>query len=234
MATVSNPYQHHSSQSASNLTSLPSTKNGPPSHRPSITRLNSSNVTSHIVGKAASSVNLQQFAATSLSGPPQAANFVSNRPATAESSLYQICLTLISRLKRVPGMQIYLDACENDHLLISTKCGSTPELVQEPRSPNASTTSLLIGNISAGNRIDPVTKVWRFLRMGSSLCALFNVLDPNNLLKANPPSNDVKASKRAVYDFVQGCKAELDYSDDELFTISNVFSDSTADLIKVS
>lgn len=47
-------------------------------------------------------------------------------------------------------------------------------------------------------------------------------------------TNDVKRCKRSVYDFVQGCKSELDYSDDELFTISNVFSDNTTDLLKVS
>jgi cell division control protein 24 len=245
MATMTSPYQHQASQSTSNLATVSSTRTGPPPvvHRPSFPRINSTSATSNVIGKAASAGNLQQLAAATAaaaaansasSGAPQAANFVSNRPANAESSLYQISLTLISRLERVPGMQVYLDACENDHLLQPSRdSGSTTDLTQEIRSPTASTTSLLIGNISAGNRVDPVTKLWRFLRMGSSLCALFNGLNPKNPLKAGPPSNDVKASKRAVYDFVQGCKAELDYSDDELFTISNVFSDSTADLIKV-
>lgn len=85
----------------------------------------------------------------------------------------------------------------------------------------------------AHDKLDAVTIVWRFFRLGSSLCALFNLLEPNALLKDAFP-DDVKASKRAVYDFVLGCKAELGYSDDQLFTISNVFSDNTHDLLKVS
>lgn len=83
-----------------------------------------------------------------------------------------------------------------------------------------------------GKRIDPVTHLWHFFRFGFSLCALFNTLNPQTPLKVNV-TEDIKICKRSVYDFVQACKSELDYSDDELFTISNVYSDNTTDLIKV-
>lgn len=86
--------------------------------------------------------------------------------------------------------------------------------------------------IPLGKRIDPVTHLWQFFRLGSSLCALFNALQPRNPLNVVVTS-DVKTCKRSVYDFVQGCKSELEYSDDELFTISNVYSDNTTDLLKV-
>lgn len=240
MSTLASPYQHHTSQSASNLVpavSGPAKMMPPPlatGQRPAFNRMNSAAPSAaSTLGKPASAGNLklleaQSAAAAAQRAPQPAANLLSNRPATAESSLFQMSLTLISRLERVPGMQVYLDACENDYNSLESPSS------EEVKSPTASSTSLLIGNISAGNKVDPVTKLWRFLRMGSSLCALFNVLNPNNRLKAGAPSNDVKSSKRAVYDFVQGCKAELGYSDDELFTISTVFSDSTTDLIKVS
>lgn len=87
--------------------------------------------------------------------------------------------------------------------------------------------------IPLGKRIDPVTHLWQFFRLGSSLCALFNALQPHNPLNVVVTS-DVKTCKRSVYDFVQGCKSELEYADDELFTISNVYSDNTTDLLKVS
>lgn len=83
-----------------------------------------------------------------------------------------------------------------------------------------------------GKRIDPVTHLWQFFRLGFSLCALFNALSPQTPLKVNV-TEDIKICKRSVYDFVQGCKSELDYSDEELFTISNIYSDNTSDLLKV-
>ncbi|ODQ63204.1 hypothetical protein NADFUDRAFT_84393 [Nadsonia fulvescens var. elongata DSM 6958] len=81
-------------------------------------------------------------------------------------------------------------------------------------------------------QIDPVTQLCRFFRLGYTLCILFNTLGPENPLAVNINSS-IKSCKRSVYDFLQGCQAELGYSDDELFTISNVFSDITADLMKV-
>lgn len=83
-----------------------------------------------------------------------------------------------------------------------------------------------------GRRVDPVTHLWQFFRLGSSLCALFNALQPKTQLNV-VVTTDVKRCKRSLYDFVQGCKSELGYPDDELFTISNVFSDNTTDLLKV-
>uniref|UniRef100_A0A060T2M6 ARAD1A02662p n=1 Tax=Blastobotrys adeninivorans TaxID=409370 RepID=A0A060T2M6_BLAAD len=123
-------------------------------------------------------------------------------------SLYQICCTLRERFESIPGLEPYVAACYE-------QAQNTPAVFLNP---------------DAG--LDAVSFVWTFVRLGASLCALFNILGPSTILKSDIPV-DVKAAKRAVYDFVQGLKAELGYHDDELFTISDVFSDSTGDLMKV-
>lgn len=140
-----------------------------------------------------------------------------NRPAEADGSLYQVCATLKARLERVPGLQRYFDASASEEMF-------------ERRGSAAYVPT--IGAVPPGKQADPVTQLWRFFRLGSSLCALFNALGPNTPLDADIV-DDAKACKRDVYHFVQACKAELGYSDEELFTISNVFSDNTSDLLKV-
>jgi cell division control protein 24 len=128
-----------------------------------------------------------------------------------------VCSTLKTRLERVPGLQRYFEASARDDSF-------------ERRGSAACLPA--IGAIPPGKQADPVTQMWRFFRLGSSLCALFNALGPNSRLDADIV-DDPKACKRGVYHFVQACKAELGYSDEELFTISNVFSDNTSDLLKV-
>lgn len=157
------------------------------------------------------------------SGPLTPASFNSNRPAKFENSLFHICHNLKQRFETIPSLKPFLDTC---YVPFEDRKGSTSTL-------NTTAATQLNSGLVAHDKLDPVTVIWRFFRLGSSLCALFNLLEPNALLKDSLPT-DVKASKRAVYDFVQGCKAELGYSDDQLFTISNVFSDNTHDLLKVS
>ncbi|CAN6614309.1 hypothetical protein TRVA0_005S03906 [Trichomonascus vanleenenianus] len=155
--------------------------------------------------------------------PLSAPSLVSNKPASSSTSLYQICVHLKERVETIPCLQLFADSCYAPvSMRNSMSSQSSVSVVQTPAARDA----LLVP------RIDPVTFIWRFFRLGSSLCALFNILEPRTPLKDALP-DDVKASKRAVYDFVQGCKAELDYNDEDLFTISNVFSDNTSDLLKV-
>ncbi|KAK7206137.1 hypothetical protein BZA70DRAFT_294438 [Myxozyma melibiosi] len=50
-----------------------------------------------------------------------------------------------------------------------------------------------------------------------------------------PPSQqDLKTCKRGVYEFVHACKLRLGFADEDLFTVMNVFSDDTTDLLKVT
>ncbi|ANB15608.1 Rho family guanine nucleotide exchange factor CDC24 [Sugiyamaella lignohabitans] len=226
-------------------------------------------------------------------GPMPIASLVSNRPADGSESLFQICLALKERLELVPGLQVYLDACETDFedgnaydqsgnnangttavaaagsaatglgLGLSTNIGGHDRIASRASSNmtspylsgsgdfsgNGSPASTLksppmgsgsgfapqlntVAAVPPGMKIDPVTHVWRFLRMGTSLCALYNALNPPTPLPAGV-SNDLKVAKRALYAFIQACKSELEYSDDQLFTISNVYSESTSVLIKV-
>lgn len=135
-----------------------------------------------------------------------------NAPSTSNPSLFQLADHLQARLGSVPGLTPFL-----------TMCAGLP-------GPLHNSVSAPV--IPPGKHIDPVTHLWQFFRLGSSLCALFNALHPKTPLNV-VVTNDVKTCKRSVYDFVQACKSELAYADDQLFTISNVFSDNTTDLLKV-
>lgn len=127
-------------------------------------------------------------------------------------SLFQLADRLHERLLSVPGLSPFL-----------AMCAQQPDFAHNPVPSSV---------VPPGKRIDPVSHLWQFFRLGSSLCALFNALSPKTPLTV-VVTNDVKTCKRSVYDFVQACKSELNYPDDELFTISNVFSDNTTDLLKV-
>lgn len=180
---------------------------------------------------------------------------------TESSSLFQIASNIKERLEDVPGISYFLDLCVTGNFpvdpVLTGDNKSAPVAATTMPSPAAinrnstdshassslerSSSTLALSSISStssssflplGKRVDPVTHLWQFFRLGSSLCALFNALKPKTLLNV-VVTTDVKRCKRSLYDFVQGCKSELGYPDDELFTISNVFSDNTTDLLKV-
>lgn len=176
----------------------------------------------------------------STSTLPIAAPMASNKVPTESSSLFQIAATIKDRLEDVPGISYFLDLCITGNLpdqSQNTNTDSNRDSTDSQSSTllerSSSTLALTSAFVPLGKRIDPVTHLWQFFRLGSSLCALFNTLQPRSPLNVVVTS-DVKTCKRSVYDFVQGCKSELEYTDDELFTISNVFSDNTTDLLKVS
>ncbi|KAF5094146.1 hypothetical protein D0Z00_003684 [Geotrichum galactomycetum] len=180
---------------------------------------------------------------------------------TESSSLFQIASNIKERLEDVPGIAYFLDLCVTGNFPTDPSAASgnttkiTPPTITTSPSTSAvnrnstdshastslerSSSTLALSSISSvssflplGKRVDPVTHLWQFFRLGSSLCALFNALQPKTQLNV-VVTTDVKRCKRSLYDFVQGCKSELGYPDDELFTISNVFSDNTTDLLKV-
>ena len=90
------------------------------------------------------------------------------------------------------------------------------------------------GVLPANISVDPVTQIWKLFQQGSPLCLIFNHVMTNKEQQLTiVTSDDLRICKKSVYDFLSGCKLFLDYKDDEYFTISDVFSSNTQDLLKV-
>lgn len=148
--------------------------------------------------------------------PMPVANLVMNRQADSDKSLYNMCKTVRDRLRDIELIRPFLEDSEKSTLVSIVTITHLP-----PSIP-----------------IDPVSQLWSLFRLGAPLCILFNMLQPLSPLPVDPnaaanrATTDIRTCKRSVYDFVQGCKDELGYSDDELFTISNIFTDHTRDFIK--
>lgn len=79
---------------------------------------------------------------------------------------------------------------------------------------------------------DPVTQLAQLFQQGSPLCILFNTVKPQYKLPV-VSSDDLKICKKSIYDFILGCKKHFAFNDEELFTISDVFANSTNQLVKV-
>lgn len=79
---------------------------------------------------------------------------------------------------------------------------------------------------------DPVTQLSQLFQQGSPLCIIFNMVKPQFKLPV-VSSDDLKICKKSIYDFILGCKQHFAFNDEELFTISDVFANSTNHLIKV-
>ncbi|KAI7818081.1 hypothetical protein BC939DRAFT_401895 [Gamsiella multidivaricata] len=125
-------------------------------------------------------------------------------------SLYQSCLNLIERLSGVPDFEDYL----NPDLLLNTQAG-TPS----GSSPN-----------------DPVNQLWVLFRLGSPLACIFNGLRPKEPLKINSADtnlSNINACKASVFRFLVACRQELQFKEDDLFTISELYQDDTNGFVKV-
>lgn len=79
---------------------------------------------------------------------------------------------------------------------------------------------------------DPVTQLSQLFQQGSPLCIIFNLVKPQFKLPV-VSSDDLKICKKSIFDFILGCKKHFAFNDEELFTISDVFANSTNQLIKV-
>lgn len=79
---------------------------------------------------------------------------------------------------------------------------------------------------------DPVTQLSQLFQQGSPLCIIFNLVKPQFKLPV-VSSDDLKICKKSIFDFILGCKQHFAFNDEELFTISDVFANSTSQLIKV-
>ncbi|KAG7661494.1 CDC24 [[Candida] subhashii] len=89
------------------------------------------------------------------------------------------------------------------------------------------------GVLPASVSVDPATHLWKLFQMGAPLCLLFNHLITIEQPVPVVASDDLRICKKSVYDFLIAVKTNVNFNDDFMFTISNVFSDNTEDLIKI-
>ncbi|SCV74818.1 BQ2448_7847 [Microbotryum intermedium] len=136
---------------------------------------------------------------------PVATNSVVNRQASASSSLYQNCRAVLDRLDRVPG---FTDRFANTD--------------DENEAHMAIST-------------DPVSRSLQMLRLGASLCFLFNAFELDRRLEVNPQATmlNLKACQKGTAHFVMACKQDLKFPDTDLFAIHELYGQDTNGVVKV-
>lgn len=105
-----------------------------------------------------------------------------------------------------------------------------PTSTHHPSISNIFTFTL--GVLPANISVDPATQLWKLFQQGAPLCLIFNWVYPNYEIPIIG-SDDLRVCKKSVYDFLIAVKMHLNLDDDFMFTISNVFSDNTHDLLKI-
>ncbi|ODQ59311.1 hypothetical protein WICANDRAFT_84905 [Wickerhamomyces anomalus NRRL Y-366-8] len=114
----------------------------------------------------------------------------------------------------------------------STNSNSTSQLNSPTSGAPGLINTFCAGVLPATVNCDPVTQLWALFQQGSPLCVIFNIIKPAYSLPVIS-SDDMKTCKKSIYDFILACKNYLNFDNSELFTISNVFSNETEDLIKI-
>lgn len=153
---------------------------------------------------------------------PIATNSIVNKVASASSSLYQNCRILLGRLYRVPGFA--------DEFIDPSLSASSTNLVEDAAGGGAG------GGGSIGVSSDPVSRSLHTLRLGSSLCYLFNALGLDHQLEVNPLATmtNLKACQRGTAHFIMACKQDLRWTDGDLFAIHELYGQDTNGVVKVS
>lgn len=187
---------------------------------------------------------------------PVAANSIANRTATSAYGLYQQCLALRKQLQRVRGFKetflVEGSACGSSSSLANDSSASAPAsassaaltpdetLLTSPISPTSSgpppeasgpsTASALTSSSS-----DPVTQVCKCLRLGSSLCYLWNQLEHGSPINVNlecSPTN-FKACQRSAAHFIMALTKQLEWDATEIFQVSELYTQDTSGTVKV-
>ncbi|ORY08404.1 RhoGEF-domain-containing protein [Basidiobolus meristosporus CBS 931.73] len=127
------------------------------------------------------------------------------------STFYGDCQRLLRRLRKVPSLTTFLDSQQE-------MCTTGSSYCPFPSGTN------------------PVTTLWNTFRLGSSLCALFNATEPETLLEVDEEATleNLKACKHGVYHFLLACKNQLGMTDENMFTITELYQDDTNKFLKVS
>lgn len=177
--------------------------------------------------------------------------------------MYYKCNALLHRLSKVPGMEPYVIAArapaekcaEQQALALSqllqqsdqtnktfrTSVGSLGFSIYLDQSAGSHGTASAVstntftftaGVLPANLSVDPATQLWKLFQRGTPLCILFNNICPDEAI-AIQEGDDLRMCKKAVYDFVVAVKTSHLVDDEAMFTISNVFSDNTHDLLRI-
>ncbi|GAA6014467.1 hypothetical protein JCM10207_001616 [Rhodosporidiobolus poonsookiae] len=157
---------------------------------------------------------------STLNDMPLATNSALNKVASASSSIYQNCRTVRDRLVRVPEFK------ERFFDLTGRSDGS----YGGGASPLAGT-----WGEDAGPQTDPVSQVLSVLRLGSSLCFLFNQLGHAHQLDVNPQAtlSNLKACQRGAAHFIMACKQDLKWPEGDLFAVNELYGQDTNGVVKV-
>lgn len=168
---------------------------------------------------------------------PVATNSALNKQASASSSLYQNCLSVRDRLSRVPGFKARF--FDNDALLspAATSAGSTAWNGASGFGGGAGPGGVAEDSSNPlGPQADPVSQCLNVLRLGSSLCYLFNELGHSHQLDVNPAATlgNLKACQRGTAHFVMACKQDLGWTESDLFAVNELYYQDTNGVVKVS
>lgn len=151
----------------------------------------------------------RESSATTISNtsgaPTAAAGSIFNKPASV--SLYQTCRIINDRLRKVRDFEdLYMKDVED------------------------------VGSPLSASATDPVSDLWRLFRLGASLCHIYNATLPEIELsvRPEPSTTNLNACKAEVYHFLLACKNHLHFADEDLFTISELYSENTNGFVKVT
>lgn len=85
-----------------------------------------------------------------------------------------------------------------------------------------------------GDAGGPVESLWKMLRTGQPLVAIYNATDPDDRIDVGNVPNEEKRAKMAIGKFVQGCSKDLKIPSSDMFTIRDVLGEDTTGFLKVS
>ncbi|KAI8373049.1 uncharacterized protein BYT42DRAFT_616235 [Radiomyces spectabilis] len=140
---------------------------------------------------------------------PIATDSITNKPATQKASLYHLCRSVLDGLAAVPGFEPYLDL--------------NPPTDADDIAPQ----SACLAN-------DPLSKLWHICRQGSSLCLLYNTLRPDDAIaQGTGLGNMASKPKACIYHFILACRDKLHFSEDSLFTVTDLYQNDTNGFVKV-
>lgn len=182
--------------------------------------------------------NIATLASVNGIDSPVAANSIANRTANAAYGLYQNCLRLRRQLRRIPGFEaayIEKDAANmSDAASEYARSSAAAGDVTSPLSPTSTGPPTIDATATIAN--DPVSQICRIMRLGSSLCYIWNVLGQGKPLDVNPDASptNFKACQRAAAHFVMACNTQLGWNDDDIFRITELYSPDTNGTVKVS
>lgn len=152
--------------------------------------------------------------------------------STAERCAEQQALALSQQLQQTDGSPTAFRSSVGSggfSIYLDNSASSYPSVIV-PLTNNIFT--FTAGVLPANLSLDPATQLWKLFQQGAPLCLIFNAIKPEHAIPIQD-GDDLRMCKKAVYDFVVAVKTHLKIEDDSMFTISNVFSDNTHDLLKI-